>query len=246
MWKNLVASTAIAVAVVVSASPASAQSDRAFAGWIGLITTPVGALPPVVSMNAAGAAPRGVNVQARYGHWQFDDDDDNTNNIGVGVSVPTGRSRTTFELGWSSKSDCSDCSAILGGVDVTIPVTPELGGQQASRGSTIAVAINPAVGFMKPTGEDADGTALSLAVSVPLSASFSIGEHARFIPFLSPGGGLGRISGSGDSETGVRAMIGGGVAFADIVPGVQVTGSFRKIFIDGGVTMYGIALTLGK
>ncbi|MCG6988830.1 MAG: hypothetical protein LJF06_11710 [Gemmatimonadetes bacterium] len=96
---------------------------------------------------------------------------------------------------------------------------------------------------MTDTSSGASGTAVSLAVSLPLSVAIPVGSQARLAPFVSPGAGLGHVSGGGESESGMRMMRGFGIAF--VAGRVQVTGAARKIFIDGGTTLYGLSVSVG-
>jgi hypothetical protein len=64
-------------------------------------------------------------------------------------------------------------------------------------------------------------------------------------PFLAPGVGFGRISGGGDSETGVRTMLGGGITVSGLGP-LQITASVRKVFLEEAPTLYGFAIGFGK
>lgn len=236
MRKNMLGLLALVVTGSAPLTSAAAQSEKDFAGWVGLITTPVGALPPVIPTTT------GMAFQARYGHWQFASDDDNTSNYGIGLSLGAGRSRATVVLGYTTTKDCTDCGQMMAGFELHVPLV-QGGGTQAGG---IGIALNPAVGYAKTTASDAELSFLSIAVSLPISVSVPLGASARIVPFVSPGAGMGRISGSGESQSGTRMLLGGGVVLADAVPRLQITGSFQKIFIDHGVTMFGLALTLGK
>lgn len=219
-----------------------AQSASAIAGWIGLTATPVGGFTPVVPVTDPQGDPRGIGLQARWGHWQFAPDDDNTTNLGIGVVMPRGGSSTTLEVGRSTKKDCDDCDAILVGLDVHAPLWESRGRSGWGEETFLGVGINPAAGYHNAS--DSDFSALSAAASVPLWLSVRLGEGARIAPFFSPGVGLGRVSGGDESESGARAMVAGGVAVGN--HRVQVTGSFRKVFIDEGATVYGIGLSVHR
>ena len=99
-------------------------------------------------------------------------------------------------------------------------------------------------GFGKPIGDNSEGFAFSVGANLPLSVSFRVGQGALLAPFVAPGVGLGHLSSDSDSRTGFRPMLGGGLTFAEITPGLQLTGSFRKVFIDRGPTTFGLGLTI--
>ena len=237
---------AVGAALCAPPSPLVAQSAGAISGWAGLISTPAGALPPVLVVPTATGAP-GTLFQLRYGRWGFPVGDGHTNSLGAAASLPTGTARTTLELGVSTRSECApNCRAVIGGVDVNIPLTVTVTAPRTPTDYVFSVALNPAAGFMRQVGDNGDGYALSLSGSVPFSISFRAGRFVRIAPFLSPGAGVGRIGGNSNSQSGFRWMLGGGVALAGITPGVQLTGSFRKIFIDEGPTTVGLGLTIGQ
>lgn len=236
--------TALAVMVVAWApSGAEAQSVDAIAGWIGLTATPVGGFTPVHPVSGGDGVPRTLGAQARYGHWQFASDDDNTTNLGLGVVIPVRRSSVTLEVGRTTKKDCGDCDMLLIGLDAHIPVWTSDAPDGWGEGTTLGIGLNPAIGYGNE-GSGSDFTAFAAAFSVPASISASLGERMRIAPFISPGVGLGRVSAGDDSESGIRAMLGGGVAVGS--GRAQVTGSFRRVFIEDGATVLGVALSVHR
>jgi hypothetical protein len=224
----------LAAAAALVPSSAFAQSESAIVGWVGLITTPVGAFAPVaVVPRATGVAGGGVGVQARYSHWQFASDDDNTSNFGLGLVFGGSRARTTVEIGQKVTQDCSECSVTMLGADVHVALRP------APEGSEVSVGLNPAFGV----GKADDFTSVAVAVSLPVMLTVAAGSW-RVTPFVSPGAGFTWLSGSGESETGSRAMISGGVAFGG--SRVQGTLSARRILIEDGVTVFGLGISIGR
>ena len=234
---------AVLAACAITAAPleSRAQSESAVVGWIGLITTPLGAFTPHAPTSAA---PRGtsIGVQARYSHWQFDADDDNTTNVGAGLVIRRGAVRSAIELGRRSVKGCGDCASLMGGVDVHVGLLDRpLGGPVE-----IGVAINPALGYGQPESGESDGNAIAGALSVPVSLSVGAGSGLRVVPFVSPGFGFARLSGGGESSTGSRAMLSGGLALAGANTPVQLTASARRIFLDGAPTILGVGISVGR
>ena len=236
---------ALAAAIVANPTLGAAQSDKAFVGWVGLMTTPVGALPTQLPVSLPGTAGT-MALQARYGHWQFGSNDDNTNTFGLSGTFGGSRVKTTLELGYGTKTDCSDCNSVLGGVELGIPLVEPRIGSAATTGSLLGIALHPAVGVMKPIGSDANGYALSAAAHLPIYTSLAVGKQIRLAPFVSPGYGVGYINGDGESESGWRAMLGGGAALSGLGSGLEITVSAHRVFIEDGATMYGIALRLWR
>jgi hypothetical protein len=214
-----------------------AQSSSATAGWIGLITTPVGAFAPTIFVPAPPAAERAWGIQARYSHWQFAPDDDNTTNLGLGAAFAVGSGRWSVDVGRTTKKDCAECDAYMIGSELFLPVASAAGG--------LGVALNPEVGFMTQSG-DSDFSALAAAINLPVSYAVPIGADSRLVPFVSPGLGLARVSGGGFSETGQRLMVGGGVAVTHGGTGLQLTAGASRILFDGAATVLGITLAYGR
>lgn len=221
---------AVALMAIGGANITAAQSDGAIAGWSGLTLTPVGALTPVAPTESGG-------ILARYSRWRFGPGDDETTNLGVGFRFSAGRNQMMVTGGFGRVEECGgDCNTLFLGLDLTVPTRPATPGG-------MGVAVNTSLGFMKPI--DDEGNALSIALNVPLSFVLPLGSQSTLIPFFIPGVGLGRISAGGDSEIGWRAMIGGGVTLAGLGP-LELTASFRRIFIDDGPTVYGVGVGFGK
>ncbi|MEJ7811806.1 MAG: hypothetical protein WKG32_15450 [Gemmatimonadaceae bacterium] len=212
--------------------------------------TPVGALPPLPMLSPSREGRTGNGFSARYGRYSFEDADGAVNNFGIGGDFPMGaggRLGLTFGLMLPPCADDSDCgNVIMVGGDATVPLLRStLGAERGS--SAVSIGLNPAVGFGKPTGGGSDGYVLSGALSLPVALSFGAATGPQFVPFLSPGIGLGRVSAGGEcesecSETGMRFMFGGGVAVENLTPGMTLGFGFRKIFLEDAPTQFGITL----
>ena len=126
------------------------------------------------------------------------------------------------------------------GVDLNVPLTKLTA---AGSDAVFGVAVEPSVGFMKETASGTDWSAFALGVSLPLTMTVPAGA-VRVVPFFSPGVGFGQVSSGGDSRSGERAMLAGGIAVA--AGALQITAGVRKIFIEHGVTVYGVSLSLGR
>lgn len=234
MRRNVVIAILLATAGFVK--DASAQSSSAFAGWVSMVTTPVGAFAPSLYVPPRPTSGHESGVFARYGHWQFAPDDDNTTNVGLGVAFAAGDGRLSFDLGRTTRKDCPHCDAYMIGGEFHLPLVVDHGG--------ITVTLNPEVGFM--TAADSDFSAVAAAISTPVSYAVAPGNGIGVVPFVSPGAGFGRVSGRGSSETGQRFVLGGGVALLDFQKRLQLTSGASKIFIENGATVFGIMLSYGR
>jgi hypothetical protein len=234
--------------LIASASLAAAQSANAMWGFLALSLTPAGALTPLMPGSGSANGERAAFL-AREGRGVLVGPSGYTTtrtSLTVGAAFSAVRSRMTAELGRMSISNCDHCSAIIGGVDATIPIGAR-GDPAVERATRLAVALNPALGFCKPIRAEGADWAATFALNLPVSIEIPIGNRARVVPFISPGFGLGRLNGRYDSQSGSRGMIGGGVGLADVIPGIEISGSFRKIIISGPYapreTLYGVGLT---
>ena len=215
-----------------------AQSESALVGWAGLVNTPVGAFAPVITGRPTSGN-RSFGLQVRTSQWQFSEFDDNTRNIGLGAVLNRGRTRTVLELGAIKKKDCGECDVFMAGLDMRVDLAHSIKGR-----TTYLVAANPALGYGVPS--EGSGNAFSIGLSVPVSASINAGSSVRLVPFLSPGYGGARFSGGGESETGSRAMLAGGLSLGGQKSAWLVTASARKIFLEEAPTIYGIGFTMTR
>lgn len=215
--------------------PSHAQSLGAIAGWISLVTTPVGAFAPSIYIPSTSSGRR-WGVQTRYSHWQFAPDDDNTTNLAIGAAVLSEGRRWSFDLGRTTKKEC-DCDWIMVGTELYAPVAGD---------GAATLSLNPEVGFVTYAGDESDFSAVAAALNVPLSYAAAVGTNVRVVPFVAPGLGLGRVSGGGDSQYGGRLLLGGGAAVKHVTTGLQLSVGASKIFIDGGAAVYGATVSFGS
>jgi len=225
------------ISVCVVPPCARAQSSGAFAGWAGLVSTPVAGFSPSVYVPPPPSAGRRWGAEARYSHWQFAADDDNTTNLAVGLAFPVAAvGRWSVLIGRTTKKECPDCDAYMFGADLDLPFLGQDG--------AFTVILHPAVGLSTQPGSS-DLTTFGAGLDVPLLFP-TVARSLRLVPFVSPGVGLGRISAGGSSDTGLRLFVGGGFSFVNMRNRLQVTASVRRIVYDEGATVFGIVLGYGR
>jgi hypothetical protein len=226
-----------------AAQPALGQDEGDFAAFFALLLTPIGALPPLVRAPMLQGGPVGGAFHARYGHYEIFGSEVAIHNIGVGGDFPAGTGRMGATLAFQMCDGCD--GTLMFGLDYTAPLLQRaIGADPAVPGaSTVSVALSPSVGVARPLDSDADATFMSAAVGLPVSLAAPVGRSAQLVPFVTPGFGFGLISSAGETESGVRFMLGGGLGIARIGPGIGVTLGFQKIFIEDGPTQWGVGLT---
>lgn len=224
----------IALAAVVFVSPVHAQDEGDATAYLALSFTSTGGFVPLPS--AARLGEPGGAWSLRYGQFSFDDDDA-FHNVGVSGDFRAGAGRASLTGG---AMVCSGCDPlIMLGADWTTPLT-----RSVSESGTFTVGLTTAGGVGIPTSDGADGVALSASLGLPLSMIAGQSDGLRVVPFLTPAVGFGAATGD-DGASGVRPMLGGGVGLV-AASGLSVSAGFQKIFIEGGETIIGLAITFGR
>ena len=224
----------MALAAVVFVSPVHAQDEGDATAYFALSFTSTGGFVPLPSAARLGE-PSGA-LSLRYGQFSFDDDDA-FHNVGLSGDFRAGAGRASITGGAML---CSGCDPIIMvGGDWTTPLS-----RSVSESGTFAVGLTTAAGVGIPTSEGADGVVLSASLGLPLSMIAGQSEGLRVIPFLTPAVGFGAATGD-DGDSGVRPMLGGGVGLVG-ASGLGVSAGFQKIFIEGGETIIGLAITFGR
>jgi hypothetical protein len=220
-------------------SRVAAQDSGDVGAWFGMMLTPYGALPPLVTPamfgGSSGNSRVGPSFEAKYGHWGLGDGEEPWNTFGLGARTgPIG-----FVVGYAKCEGCDD-GAIMGGVEFErILVSAPLG---AASPTSLALGLRPSVGYTKPMG-DQEGSAVSAAIDLPVSLSASIGDGFRIAPFVTPGFGYGRMDDGEFKDSGTRASIAAGVGFLTR-GGLALHVAWRKIIIDEGVSTFGVGMSL--
>ncbi len=227
---RLLRCSCIALLLATLAPAAHAQDAGDVAAYIALLFTPAGALPPQVTPAMSGLTQTRTRARVQYGRVG----DLDANNLGFGLDFGRGRGSAGLTLGVGFR-DCDGCDEVimagahLEGVLGSKPIstsTPDV---------RLNVGLRGDVGFARAD----DATALTAVVGAPVSVSAPAGE-LRFVPFLLPGFGFGRLS-NGDSDSGIRFLLGGGVGLVG-AGGLMLDIAFQKVFIDHGDTQVGIGV----
>ena len=221
------ATSLVALILIANPTRVNAQDLGDIAAYAALSFTPVGGLVP---LPPSGSAARGSAFVARYGN--LDLGDPSLHSFSFGGDLATAHGRFGLTVGGST---CDGCDGnFMAGLAYTAPLTQNV----------LSVALRPALGFTKPL--EGGGTALSLGLSLPVGVELSGATGPVFTPYLVPGFGYGRISDDGDSESGTRPMLGGGIAIAGRQSTFAVHLGFQKVFIDEGETTFGLGMSIGR
>lgn len=225
--RTSLATPLLALAVIANPTRGSAQDVGDFAAYTALVFTPVGGFVP---LPPAASVARGSAFVFRYGN--LDVGDGSLHNFSLGGDIATQRGRLGLTLGGTT---CDGCDGnIMAGVDYTALLSQNV----------LSVALRPAFGFSKPL--EGGGTALSFGVSLPVGAELGEATGPVFVPYLVPGLGFGLISGNGESESGVRPMLGGGLSIAGRRSNFAVHFGLQKVFIEEGEMTFGLGMSIGR
>ena len=226
--------TAVAVAgALAMGSTASAQSEGDIAAYFALSLTPVGALPLTARSTMFDARPAPTSFTARYGNQQ------DLHNFGIGGDFRAGASgRASVTLGLVTCDGCE--GTLMVGADYIAPLVRSAIGTGATP-TSFTVALNPSVGFARPM--EGEGTALAASVGLPIAVAMG-DASSRVAAFVSPGMAFGLLSGSGESESGTRPMLGGGIGVR--FGRMTISGSAQKIFIEEGDVQFGLGIAVSR
>jgi hypothetical protein len=230
---GLIACALLAAAVPIASGRAQDTGD--IAAYVALQFTPPAGFAPIVTRTMLGDARPGWDFTPRYG--RVDLFEDAANNFALSFVHGSNRGSFGVTAGYWNP-DCDNCDghfvAGLGG-DVRLFVSPVGTGPGAM---ALNVGLNGEIGFGKPQ----DATVWSATAGLPVTLVAS-GSGIRLAPFITPAVGYGHISVDGGSESGVRAMLGGGIGIIG-ANGFGVTVGFQKVFIDEGTTTLGVNASL--
>ena len=227
---------AVALAVLPGVQATHAQDIGDVVAYAALVSTPAAGLAPVPASYMTGERLTSVGIAARYG--RMSDQGITRNAFAADVSFPLGKGSAGLVAGYLNNS-CDACSGyFVAGAHAEAPLVSA----GSPNSGLFTAGLSGTLGLAKPTG----GTALTLSADLPLAVSIAAGR-AHVVPFIAPGFGFGRVSGGGESESGTRFMLGGGVGLMDIAPGLGVSLGAKQVFLDGAKTVFGASVSwLGR
>ncbi|HUF64684.1 MAG TPA: hypothetical protein VMM17_01790 [Gemmatimonadaceae bacterium] len=226
MRKSHMGAVMLAVALTGTMAPAAqAQSDEAVAAAIALMLTPAGSF---ANVSPAALGNSATSLGADYGRYTGDG----------------ARNSYGLHLDWHS------LRATLGVGTQTGLENVWMAGVSAGRAmfSTTALQVgvegNAGFGRIKDDETSATLNAMSAGARVPLSMTLN-SESVSLVPYVAPGGFFGRLSSEGESESGFRMTLNGGVRVG-FNNGVAVDVGVQRIFIDNAETLFGVGLSLTR
>jgi len=223
----------LGVSLALTARVGSAQpSVGDAAAYAALLSTPIAGVAPLASPTMTNQPQLKIGVDASYGRIGFGGG--SINGYLGSLTIPMGDGRLAVSGGYQAAS-CESCSGnSIFGVRYEHGLTALV----HSEATRLELGSQFGVGFAKPS----DATVVAGSIGVPLSLAQRAGR-TTVVAFATPAVGIGAITAGGDTESGARFLLGGGVGVLDIAPGVGLHVGFQKVFIDGGKTMLGAGLS---
>jgi hypothetical protein len=232
---------AAAMMIWSSASSVIAQNTSSSAAYLALISTPAGGVPPMAKswMLADPAIVPGVQAEAIWGHLSGTHEGLDTFTAVASTSFASGAAAVELSFGLLLAS-CD--SLVCGGYFMASSGVDGRVFHAHAGDATVTLGLGGHVGLATPS----DAEHWSLWANAPLSVAIGPEGGMQFVPFVSPGLGWGYVDREASSRSGVRFLLGGGVAALNARSGRGVTLSAQKVFIDGGKFVFGAGLTWSK
>jgi hypothetical protein len=226
--------------VLMAPAAVHAQTPGELATYLATMSTPAGALAPMLTNTLLDRAQNGASLALRYGNLASGDFNPASNTFAVTGILPAGLGSSIDLTGGVITSDCTGCKAelMLG-----------VGGDMRFMGRTMGNTSTSPMFTLSLDGElgysSADpGSFISGYVGVPM-ALVQRGTGMQFAPFLTPGFAVGQFSSNGTSTNGSGLMIGGGLGIYNSDSGVIINVGAQHSFMNGARNTIGINVLLG-
>jgi hypothetical protein len=205
-----------------------------------IASTPVGALPPMLTNTMIDRLQNGASFAVRYGHLDGSDFVPAIHGIGVTGILPAGLGSTITVTGGMTIGDCDGCKAeLMLGVGGDLRLTGmSMGTTSTSPLFTVSLAGDVGYGNADP------GSFFSGYVGVPV-ALVQRGSGMQFVPFITPGFSFARTSSGSETSSGSGFMLGGGLGIYNSLTNVTVNVGVQHVFISSAQTMIGLNLIVG-
>jgi hypothetical protein len=177
-------------------------------------------------------------VGVRYGLVSFATSD-YVHNVVIGGDVRLGSGRLGVAAGvYHPTCDEPRCASHF---MADASFSERLVGLAMGRDSSSAT-LNIGVAVSAGVGTPDDGTLFATGQRLPIALVPST-RGVRLIPYIEPGFGTGLVRADGDTDAGIRAMFGAGVAALGLAEGLTVSAGVHRVFLRDGNWLAGLALS---
>lgn len=236
MRRCLAAILVVGLAMSVPRDAAAQPSEQEAAAYAAFITTPLGALSPIMIAPGTKGDKSFSSFAGRYAHFAPQGGGDGTNTFGASFYHKAGMN-AAFS-GTAAYLTCSGCDGLfMAGADVH----STLWNSATTARSTSATSINFQGGLGYGTQDG--NNALSISAAFPLAVNFMQASKSNFGLYLAPGYMWGRVSGGGVSESGAIPFVGAGASWM-AAAGWGIHASYQKgIVADVSGNTFGVGFS---
>lgn len=232
-----------ALSLTTTGAWAQEPSPTETAGFLGIILSPVGALPQVVRVNSADDSASRFGADVRYDSYRFQNSR-LFHNFGVSARYRVAP-RLTLGTTLGTRS-CGGCEGLrMASADARVTVVHRAASEPGSGDTDFGVLLSAGIG--QPNR--AHFNARSLAASLPFAITLPQRGHALLTLHLAPSLAYGYITdGSGDilgyagGDGTTRFIVAAGVGYT-LPNGLGAHVAVHRIIIDGSPTQLGFALS---
>ena len=237
MRRCLTAVVVVGLFSLTSRDAAAQVSAGDLAAYAALNTTPIGALTPIMVSPGTKGEKAFNSFSGRFSHFSPSGGGNGSNQFGATFYHQAGmNAAVSGTLGYISPS-CTGCdgATMLGG-----DVHSTLWNNAAAKStSEMSANLQGSLGY----GHMKNGSALSLAVGVPLAFSMEQDSKSRIGLFVTPGFGWGRLSATGGtSQSGTRPLVGAGASWTSPA-GWGLHLSYQAVVINNGGNNVGLGFS---
>jgi hypothetical protein len=192
------------------------------AGYAALLSTPAGALAPMLVSPGTKGENAFSGFSVRFSNFSPKGGGDGTNSLGATWAFKAGSNAAIGATAGYLMPGCTDCDGqFMAGADLNSTLWNSTGGG--------SINLQAALGWGNDSQNDV--TSISGAVGFPFAYSRVAADKSRLSAFLSPGYGWGRMSGGGESMSSGFPTVGVGGGW-EAAGGWGLHASFQKVFVS--------------
>ena len=219
--RRVFAGLAVLALLNVPSGQASAQTLEEAAAYAALLSTPAGALAPMVVSPGTKGENAFSGFAVRFSNFAPKGGGDGVNTLGASWGFKAGANAVVGATAGYLMPGCDGCDGqFMAGADLNSTLW----------NNTSGASINLQSGFGWGNDSQNDVTSLSFAVGFPLAYSRVAADKSRLSGFITPAYTWGRMSGGGASMSAMLPMVGVGGGW-EAAGGWGLHASYQKVFI---------------
>ncbi len=233
----VIAAGCLSLAITAAANAQIVGQPFSIPGYIAIVATPLGALPPYLPRDLLMAERSPAVFHLRYGLRR--DDSVNTHSLAGSLELPLGRGRAGITTGVQT---APEATLLMAGLDYQTvfskgTLTPN------PQGPVLVLTMKLEMGFGTVIEGDLRQTMFAGGFSIPMSVP--IGSDIVVVPFAAPGLQFGVVSSPDGTEAEPRVTVAGGIVIHN-PSRLDLTIALNRVLLLEGKTVYGIGLTWNR